>query len=143
MGWCRTLLISSLLLACSQGSESSVAPPLPVAAEPPTQPAAPIAMQPGPRPQPKPGERVRQPELDGYCAEVPRPLAYYYHGGVPVTRLARKDRCTPLYLTDCETEDNCYPPRDQEPGMWCCGVPQVAEGTPTGEPAAALQQARR
>jgi len=72
------------------------------------------------RPQPKPGERVRQPELDGYCAQAERGAAYYYHGGSPVVRVARNDGCAPLYITECETEGRCYPPRDQEPGMWCC-----------------------
>jgi hypothetical protein len=71
---------------------------------------------------PKPGERVRQPELDGYCAEKQRPAAFYYHGGNPAVRVARKDACAPLYLTECEAEGRCYPPRDQEPGMWCCGA---------------------
>ena len=74
------------------------------------------------RPQPKPGERVRQPELDGYCTEAGRDAAFYYHGGSPVIRVAREHGCAPLYLTECEAEGRCYPPRDQEPGMWCCGV---------------------
>jgi hypothetical protein len=76
------------------------------------------------RPQPKPGERVRQPELDGYCAETERGAAYYYHGGSPVVRVAREHGCAPLYITECEAEGRCYPPRDQEPGMWCCGDAQ-------------------
>jgi hypothetical protein len=82
-------------------------------------PAASAALASGP----KPGERVRQPELDGYCAEPQRPSAFYYHGGNPAVRVARKDACAPLYLTECEAEGRCYPPRDQEPGMWCCGFP--------------------
>lgn len=76
------------------------------------------------RPQPKPGERVRQPELDGYCAELRRAGAFYYHGGSPVVPLARKDGCAPLFITECEAEGRCYPPRDQEPGMWCCATEQ-------------------
>ena len=35
-------------------------------------------------------------------------------------RIAREDGCAPLYITECESEGRCYPPRDQEPGMWCC-----------------------
>jgi hypothetical protein len=76
----------------------------------------------GLRPQPKPGERVVQPELDGYCTASRREAAYYYHGGSPVVRIAREDGCTPLYITECEAEGRCYPPRDQEPGMWCCAA---------------------
>ena len=72
------------------------------------------------RHQPKPGERVRQPELDGYCVELQRATAFYYHGGSPVVRVAREHGCAPLYITECEAEGRCYPPRDQEPGMWCC-----------------------
>lgn len=74
------------------------------------------------RRQPKPGERVRQPELDGYCADSQRATAFYYHGGSPVVRVARQDGCAPLYITECESEARCYPPRDQEPGMWCCAA---------------------
>lgn len=75
------------------------------------------------RVQPKPGERVRQPELDGYCAEPERGGAYYYHGGSPVARLAREDGCAPLYISECADQGRCYAPRDQEPGMWCCAQP--------------------
>jgi hypothetical protein len=74
------------------------------------------------RHQPKPGERVPQPELDAYCTELRREVAYYYHGGSPVVRLARKDGCAPLFMTACAAEDGCYAPRDQEPGMWCCAA---------------------
>ncbi|MGD8860554.1 MAG: hypothetical protein PVI30_11130 [Myxococcales bacterium] len=91
----------------------------------------------GLRPQPKPGERVRQPELDGYCLGESggvRNVAFYYHGGMPVRRLARRDGCSPLYLSECERDGHCYPPRDQEPGMWCC-APAVEQ--------APLQQAAR
>lgn len=77
----------------------------------------------GPRPQPKPGERVRQPELDGYCPELARPEAFYYHGGRPVVRLARRDRCTPLFISDCAPGEAC----EQEPGMWCCGQRAVEQ----------------
>src|SRR5712672_2858701 len=66
----------------------------------------------GLRPQPKPGERVRQPELDGYCTQPQRSGAFYYHGGSPVIALARKDGCAPLFITECEAEGRCYPPRD-------------------------------
>jgi hypothetical protein len=76
----------------------------------------------GARRQPKPGERVPQPELDGYCTEPRRDGAFYYHGGSPVVRVARGDGCAPLYITECEAEGRCYAPRDQEPGMWCCAV---------------------
>jgi hypothetical protein len=65
---------------------------------------------------------VRQPELDGYCTESQRAGAFYYHGGSPVIALARKDGCAPLFITECEAEGRCYPPRDQEPGMWCCAA---------------------
>ena len=74
---------------------------------------------------PRPGERVRQPELDGYCVEAQRPSAFYYHGGMPSVRVAHKDACAPLYLTECEAEGRCYPPRDQEPGMWCCAASEA------------------
>jgi hypothetical protein len=72
------------------------------------------------RRQPKPGERVPQPELDGYCTEAERTAAYYYHGGSPVVRVAREDGCAPLYIGECEVAGQCDAPRDQEPGMWCC-----------------------
>jgi hypothetical protein len=106
-------------------------------AQRPTAPEPQVAAEDGLRPQPKPGERVRQPELDGYCVGESggvRDLAFYYHGGTPVRRLARRDGCSPLYLSECEREGHCYPPRDQEPGMWCCA--------PADEPAP-LQQAAR
>src|SRR5262245_44310867 len=93
--------------------------PSTAAATPAPTPAATLAPAP-PRAAPKPGERVRQPELDGYCDDAQRPAAFYYHGGTPAVRVARKDACAPLYLTECEAEGRCYPPRDQEPGMWCC-----------------------
>ncbi len=83
-------------------------------------PPPPVAKVATLRPQPKPGERVRQPELDSYCAEPARSLAFYYHGGRPVIALAHKDGCAPLFISDCEAQGHCYPPRDQEPGMWCC-----------------------
>jgi hypothetical protein len=86
--------------------------------QPPARQAEPTAV--ALRPQPRPGQRVPQPELDGYCAGPDRPAAFYYHGGSPVVRLARGDGCTPLFITECESEGRCYPPRDQEPGMWCC-----------------------
>jgi hypothetical protein len=70
---------------------------------------------------------VRQPELDGYCSEVQRPSAFYYHGGAPAVRIARNDACAPLYLTECEAEGRCYPPRDQEPGMWCCASSEAEQ----------------
>jgi hypothetical protein len=63
---------------------------------------------------------VRQPELDGYCSEARRSAAFYYHGGQPVISVAHKDGCAPLFITECASEGRCYPPRDQEPGMWCC-----------------------
>jgi hypothetical protein len=76
----------------------------------------------GVRRQPKPGERVPQPELDGYCSGPKREGAFYYHGGSPVVRVAREDGCVPLYITECEAEGQCSAPRDQEPGMWCCAT---------------------
>ena len=81
------------------------------------------------RPQPKPGERVPQPELDGYCVGPERPAAFYYHGGSPVVTIARKDGCAPLFITECESEGRCYPPRDQEPGMWCCAAASAAQAS--------------
>jgi hypothetical protein len=100
--------------------------PGPLACGPREQPASVAEPRPkgevarGLRRQPRPGERVPQPELDGYCAEPERGAAYYYHGGSPVVRLAREDGCAPLYINECELEGRCYPPRDQEAGMWCC-----------------------
>lgn len=113
------LLGLGLACGCGKGSEESAAP-----AE-----SSPVAEAPRPalRPQPKPGERVRQPELDGYCTEAGREGAFYYHGGSPVVRVAREDNCAPLYLTECEAEGRCYPPRDQEPGMWCCTTADKAQ----------------
>jgi hypothetical protein len=87
----------------------------------------------GLRHQPRPGERVPQPELDGYCHESERSAAYYYHGGSPVVRVAREDGCAPLYITECEVEGRCYPPRDQEPGMWCCGGDDQAPAAATAK----------
>jgi len=69
---------------------------------------------------------VRQPELDGYCAEATRGAAFYYHGGRPVASVAHKDGCAPLFITECESTGHCYPPRDQEPGMWCCAAVEHA-----------------
>lgn len=109
MRWTATVLI--LLAATGCDHASSTPKPPAVQATPPR-----LTL----RPQPKPGERVRQSELDGYCGEAQRPAAFYYHGGSPVVQLARKDGCAPLYLTECENESHCYPQRDQEPGMWCC-----------------------
>lgn len=101
----------------------------PAVAEP--RPKAEVAR--GLRPQPRPGERVPQPELDGYCEEPQRGAAYYYHGGSPVVRLAREAGCTPLYITECEIEGRCYPPRDQEPGMWCCAAQDHAQTAVTAK----------
>jgi len=106
-----------LLVGCSSGAPVASPRPPPPAAEPAAQLSA------LPR-SPKPGERVRQPELDGYCDSRERSQAFYYHGGNPVVRIARKDQCLPLYITDCEAEGRCYAPRDQEPGMWCCAPRQ-------------------
>jgi hypothetical protein len=102
------------MLACGRGG-------VPAAVTEPAAPAAHARLR-SLRPQPKPGERVRQPELDGYCTESQRATAFYYHGGAPVVPLARKDGCAPLFITECEAEGRCYPPRDQEPGMWCCAA---------------------
>lgn len=98
---------------------------------PPEPPAPPVARQPEPvvsgRP-PKPGERIRQRELDGYCSQEERPLAFYYHGGRPVERLARRDGCYPLFLADCgDSIEQCYAQADQEPGMWCCQDPAQSQ----------------
>ena len=105
-------------LACGERDETRTA-----VAEP--RPQGEVAR--GFRRQPRPGERVPQPELDGYCAAPERSVAYYYHGGSPVVRVARKDGCAPLYITDCELEGRCYAPRDQEPGMWCCSAEEAGE----------------
>lgn len=116
-----------LLLALAVSGAACEGKPTP-APQPPPAPAAPAAdpsastaapSASAPHRQPKPGERVRQPELDAYC-EGESVVAFYYHGGNPTTRVARNDRCTPLFLSECEAEGRCYPPRDQEPGMWCC-----------------------
>ncbi len=112
---CAALLLGfGLACGSGKGPEESAAP-----TEDPPVAAAP---RPGLRPQPKPGERVRQPELDGYCTESGREDAFYYHGGSPVVRVAREDGCVPLYITECEAEGQCSAPRDQEPGMWCCAT---------------------
>lgn len=113
MRWARAALLCVWVVGCGRGHPSGEPRPATV----------PVRTQPSVlRPQPKPGERVRQPELDGYCAESQRSAAYYYHGGSPVISLARKDGCAPLFITECEAEGRCYPPRDQEPGMWCCSA---------------------
>ena len=106
------VILGAALAACRAADAPAAAPRAPVASQ-----AVESALASGP----KPGERVRQPELDGYCVEPQRPAAFYYHGGNPAVRVAHKDACAPLYLTECEAEGRCYPPRDQEPGMWCCG----------------------
>jgi hypothetical protein len=123
MRWASAFLLATGLacglsgVACSRRQEpSAVAEARPNTGVPNTR------MPSGLRRQPRPGERVPQPELDGYCDESERGAAYYYHGGSPVVRLAREDGCAPLYITECEVEGRCYPPRDQEPGMWCCGA---------------------
>src|SRR5689334_623408 len=108
MRWAVPLLLLVAALACSRSTPPRKTPPDPPAA----RAKAPRSL----RPQPKPGERVRQPELDGYCSEPQRAGAFYYHGGSPVIALARKDGCAPLFITECEAEGRCYPPRDQEPG---------------------------
>jgi hypothetical protein len=117
----RWSLLALLWLGLSGCKPASSAPQAPVEASAQAKAAAnaPRAL----RPQPKPGERVRQPELDGYCSEPRRSLAFYYHGGSPVAQIARKDDCAPLYMSECEQGARCDAPRDQEPGMWCCGAP--------------------
>ncbi len=120
------LLSLLALLAVPACSREAEAPPAPVAPAPSPKPAAPVAAN--ALRSPKPGERVRQPELDGYCdGEIA--VAFYYHGGNSTTRVARNDHCTPLFLSECEAEGRCYPPRDQEPGMWCC-APRSDEAAP-------------
>jgi hypothetical protein len=109
MRWTATVLILLAVAGCDRASSAPKPPP-----------AAATPQRLTLRPQPKPGERVRQSELDSYCAEPQRPAAFYYHGGSPVVTVARKDGCAPLYMTECENEARCYPQRDQEPGMWCC-----------------------
>jgi hypothetical protein len=98
---------------------------------PPVQVApAPHAKEPVSTRPPKPGERVRQHELDSYCTETERPLAFYYHGGRPVERVARRDDCYPLFVADCsgdDTSEPCFAPGDQEPGMWCCHDPSATQ----------------
>jgi hypothetical protein len=122
------LALSTALLAMSACSREPEPRPLPVppAPGPSLKPAAPVAAN--ALRSPKPGERVRQPELDGYC-DGDVALAFYYHGGNATTRVARNDHCTPLFLSECEAEGRCYPPRDQEPGMWCC-APRSDETAP-------------
>ena len=110
MRWTAQVLILLAVAGCDRASSAPKPPP--AAATTPQR----LTL----RPQPKPGERVRQTELDSYCAEAQRPAAFYYHGGSPVVTVARKDGCAPLYMTECENEARCYPQRDQEPGMWCC-----------------------
>jgi hypothetical protein len=123
------LLLGPAALACD-GPRAQPKPAQPAAAARRATPAAPTAHAAvALRPQPKPGERVRQPELDGYCPADNRTDAYYYHGGSPVVRLAREDGCAPLYITECEPEGQCYPPRDQEPGMWCCAGASEQQAT--------------
>ncbi|MDH5670892.1 MAG: hypothetical protein OEZ06_02025 [Myxococcales bacterium] len=136
----KVLALLWLLGACANGHEAVEAPKVAVEVrtETPPEDSAPgtgiearnalaVSEQSGsePRPQPKPGERVRQPELDTYCPDRARELAFYYHGGRPVRRVAQDDGCAPLYITQCESKGHCYPPRDQEPGMWCCSAPVV------------------
>ncbi|MFI5306671.1 MAG: hypothetical protein ACHQ53_04915 [Polyangiales bacterium] len=108
------------IAACGSGQAKQV----------PTAPPQPRAHASALRPQPKPGERVRQPELDSYCSEPQRGAAFYYHGGRPVIPLAHKDGCAPLFITECEATGHCYPPRDQEPGMWCCTLAEHASVRP-------------
>lgn len=132
----RTLALSLALVATAACTPEAApglspappapAPPAPAPPAPESQAKASVASK-APR-APKPGERVRQPELDGYC-EGDSAVAFYYHGGAPTTRVARNDRCTPLFLSECEAEGRCYPPRDQEPGMWCC-APRSDEASP-------------
>lgn len=120
---CAWVALVTVLAACRPADPSPPGrKPAPVRVSPATPSSGPASVSTHPHASgPKPGERVRQPELDGYCAETQRPAAFYYHGGNPAVRVARKDACAPLYLTECEAEGRCYPPRDQEPGMWCCG----------------------
>lgn len=113
------LLGASGAVACQDWPVRRAAVSAPVAVAEPRPKSEPAR---GLRRQPKPGERVPQPELDGYCAEPQREAAYYYHGGSPVVRLARQDGCAPLFITECQAEGRCDPPRDQEPGMWCCAA---------------------
>lgn len=118
MRWSALALV---LLGVSGCKPPQAADPVAGPAAPPQEPL--VASARPLRPQPKPGERVRQPELDGYCGQVQRSLAFYYHGGSPVVQVARKDDCAPLYISECEEGTRCSAPRDQEPGMWCCGTP--------------------
>jgi hypothetical protein len=135
MRWAPLFLLATGLtgglpatFACRGAEPEAVAAPE-VVAEP--RPSAPVP--PGLRRQPRPGERVPQPELDGYCHEAERGAAYYYHGGSPVVRVAREDGCAPLYITECEVEGRCIPPRDQEPGMWCCAGDDHAQTAVTAK----------
>jgi hypothetical protein len=124
----RSRLLSLLLpLAVSTACGSREPPPSEPEKAPGTELSQSAGADLGPARQPKPGERVRQPALDGYC-DGESVVAFYYHGGNPTTRVARGDQCTPLFLSECESEGRCYPPRDQEPGMWCC-APRGDEGT--------------
>jgi len=124
------LVLSWLVLLASAACSRDVEPqpePVPPVSAPNAKAQGPVAST--LLRSPKPGERVRQPELDGYC-DGDTAVAFYYHGGNPTTRVARNDHCTPLFLSECEAEGRCYPPRDQEPGMWCC-APRKDEATPS------------
>jgi hypothetical protein len=107
--------LAALMLGLGLACGASAAPERASQAEVP-----PPVAEAAPGQRPRPGERVRQRELDGYCTERHREAAFYYHGGSPVVRVAREHGCAPLYLSECEAEGRCYTPRDQEPGMWCC-----------------------
>jgi hypothetical protein len=122
MRWSALALVLLVLSGCKP---SATPPQAASGADLAHKPAAAAPVVHALRPQPKPGERVRQPELDSYCAESRRSLAFYYHGGSPVVQVAQKDDCAPLYLSECEQGARCFPPRDQEPGMWCCGAPRA------------------
>ena len=87
--------------------------------------ARPVASGPtrrAPRRSPSPASACASPSSTATAPRPGRDAAFYYHGGSPVVRVAREDGCAPLYLTECEAEGRCYPPRDQEPGMWCCAT---------------------
>jgi hypothetical protein len=117
-------LLSIAMLGCKARNE----PPPP--SQPKPEVAAPTTAEPPPQQlvatQPKPGERVRQPLLDGYCDETDISLAFYYHGGRPVSRVAVRDGCSPLYVPSCDDNGTCIA-REAEQGIWCCQGPAAEE----------------
>ena len=108
-----------LALAACEGTPAAPSAPAPV--PPPQASPGPVVAEIAH--QPKPGERVRQPLLDGHCGELAAPVAFYYHGGRPFAQRALGDGCRPLYMTECADNGECSQSSEQEQGMWCCSDP--------------------